>query len=111
MSEPEKPKTERKTRLLAVMLVIIAAVTLAVIWGRSATALIQNNQQRAIAACKSFAEAEEIYHRIDYSGSGALYYAKQLSWLYSQNQVVYGLISQEFANAELAPGPGITNNG
>ena len=32
------------------------------------------NETAALAACKAFAEAEEIYHRTDYTKSGVLQY-------------------------------------
>jgi type II secretory pathway pseudopilin PulG len=37
------------------------------------------NETSAIAACHTFATAEEIYHRTDYSGVGCLKYAMTLS--------------------------------
>jgi hypothetical protein len=37
------------------------------------------NETAAAASCKAFAEAEEIFHRTDYSGNGCLKYATSLS--------------------------------
>ena len=36
------------------------------------------NETAAAAACKAFAEAEEIYHRTDYTGNGVLKYAQSI---------------------------------
>ena len=63
------------------------------------------NQTAAAAACKAFAEAEEIYHRTDYNTDGVLEYAKHLrgdnSLLENVNGTGdLGLIDNNFGNAE-----------
>ena len=50
--------------------------------------------------CKAFAEAEEIYHRTDYSNTGVLQYAKSLGMLYGHKGEL-SLIDKAFAYAEL----------
>jgi prepilin-type N-terminal cleavage/methylation domain-containing protein len=60
------------------------------------------NETAAAAACKAFAEAEEIYHRTDYTKSGVLQYSMALS---GANSLVgasgeLALIDKTFANAE-----------
>src|SRR5262249_23073891 len=39
---------------------------------------LNRNELAAVAACKAFAEAEEIYHRTDFDGDGVLEYAQSL---------------------------------
>ena len=42
------------------------------------------NETAAAAACKAYAEAQEIYHRTDYTGNGVLKYAQTLDALYEK---------------------------
>ena len=63
------------------------------------------NQTAAAAACKAFAEAEEIYHRTDYNHDGVLEYAQTLSGnngLLSNTagSTDLGLIDRNFGAAE-----------
>ena len=64
------------------------------------------NETAAAASCKAFAEAEEIYHRTDYGGTGTLQYSQFLT---GANSLVDGvsatsgalaLIDKTFGNAE-----------
>jgi len=70
---------------------------------------IPANESGAIQACKNFAEAEEIYHRTDYSGNGVLKYAPSLSGDNSLFELKAGagdlaLIDKALADAEGEPG-------
>jgi type IV pilus assembly protein PilA len=60
------------------------------------------NETAAAAACKAFAEAEEIYHRTDYTKTGVLQYSQNLS---GTNSLLgtsgdLALIDKTFATAE-----------
>ena len=60
------------------------------------------NETAAAAACKAFAEAEEIYHRTDYTKTGVLQYSMNLSGVNSLLGVSgeLALIDKTFATAE-----------
>ena len=63
------------------------------------------NQTAAVAACKAFAEAEEIYRRTDYDRDGILEYAQRLSGANSllettANAGDLALVDQTFGRAE-----------
>jgi hypothetical protein len=60
------------------------------------------NETAAAACCKAFAEAEEIYHRTDYTGNGVLKYAQSLKDLYEtkEGQGDLALIDRTFRFAE-----------
>jgi prepilin-type N-terminal cleavage/methylation domain-containing protein len=67
------------------------------------------NQTAAAAACKAYAEAQEIYRRTDYDGDGVLEYAQRLKGANSLLEKVadegdLALIDKVFANAEGDPG-------
>jgi len=66
------------------------------------------NQTAAAAACKAFAEAEEIYRRTDYDTDGVLEYAQRLSGANSLLEKIAGsgdlaLIDRSFGAAEGDP--------
>src|SRR5476651_2360646 len=63
------------------------------------------NQTAAAAACKAFAEAEEIYHRTDYNHDGILEYTTKLAGANSLLETTagasdLGLIDRNFGGAE-----------
>jgi type IV pilus assembly protein PilA len=61
------------------------------------------NATAAAAACKAFAEAEEIYHRTDYDADGVLEYCTLMSGarsLLTNNGTEIALIDRAFAAAE-----------
>ncbi|MCK6473878.1 MAG: DUF2950 family protein [Planctomycetes bacterium] len=67
------------------------------------------NESAAIAACKTFAEAEDIYRRTDWDGDGVLEYAQSIKGdnsLYEKNagKGDLTLVDSAFANAEGDPG-------
>jgi len=65
------------------------------------------NATAAAAACKAFAEAEEIYHRTDYDADGVLEYATKMSGatsLLTNGGTEIALIDRAFAAAESATG-------
>jgi len=64
------------------------------------------NETAAAAACKAYAEAQEIYHRTDYTGDGVLKYCQALSGINSLvgSSGELALIDKTFGNAEGQPG-------
>ncbi len=60
------------------------------------------NETAAAAACKAFAEAQEIYHRTDYTKSAVLQYSQHLSGVNSLLGISgeLALIDKTFAGAE-----------
>lgn len=60
------------------------------------------NETCPAAACKAFAEAEEIYHRKDYANAGTLQYATSLQILLGAHGEL-ALVDKTFAGAELGP--------
>lgn len=63
----------------------------------------------AAASCKAFAEAEEIYHRTDYTGTGVIQYAQHLHGANSLLETTPGagnlaLIDKTFGGAEIGTG-------
>jgi hypothetical protein len=58
------------------------------------------NETAPAAACKAFAEAEEIYHRMDYANAGTLQYATSLQILLGKNGEL-ALIDKTMAQAEI----------
>jgi prepilin-type N-terminal cleavage/methylation domain-containing protein len=67
------------------------------------------NQTAAAAACKAFAEAEEIYRRTDYDGDGILEYSQTIKGANSLVEKTAGsgdlaLLDKTFGVAEGAPG-------
>ncbi|HYG74116.1 MAG TPA: DUF2950 family protein [Planctomycetota bacterium] len=66
------------------------------------------NQTAAAAACKAFAEAEEIFHRTDYDQDGVLEYTSRMKGDNSLLEKVSGagdlaLVDRSFAGAEGPP--------
>lgn len=67
------------------------------------------NETAAAAACKAFAEAQEIYHRTDYNKNGVLEYARSIGGANSLLNTSSGtgdlaLLDRTFASAEGQPG-------
>ena len=67
-----------------------------------------DNEKAAVASCKAFAEAEEIYRRTDYEGAGVKQYTPRLKGDLSLLETKAGkgdlnLIDRAFANAEGNP--------
>ena len=63
------------------------------------------NEAAAVAACKAYAEAQEIYRRTDWNQDGVLEYAQSLGGDFSLYEKTAGkgdvkLVDQDFVNAE-----------
>src|ERR1039457_6861831 len=96
--------------LIELMIVVaIIAIIAAIAIPSLLRARITTNETAAVAACKAYAEAQEMYRRTDWNGDGVLEYAQTLHGPYSLYENVSGkgdvaLIDMTFANAEGDPG-------
>jgi len=63
---------------------------------------LQSNEEQAAAACKAYAEAQEIFHRTDWDGDGILEYTPKLSELWETQSGTgnVGLLDAEFVAAD-----------
>ena len=96
--------------LIELMIVVaIIAIIAAIAIPSLLRARITTNESAAVAACKAYAEAQEMYHRTDWNGDAVLAYATALSGNYSlidktAGDGVIALIDRTFAGAEGGPG-------
>ena len=96
--------------LIELMIVVaIIAIIAAIAIPSLLRARITTNETAAVAACKAFAEAQEMYHRTDFNQNGILEYAMHLSGAYSLYESSAGagdiaMIDATFAHAEGQPG-------
>jgi hypothetical protein len=84
--------------LIAVVLVVLLGVG-AIAWPAIVRSRMARNQTDAAAACKAFAEAQEVYRRKDWDRDGVLEYAQSLKELSRVK-----LIESEFSAAEAPEG-------
>src|SRR5580765_3691529 len=95
--------------LIELMIVVaIIAIIAAIAIPNLLRSRMAANETAAVAACKAFATAENIYRRTDYNGDGALEYASKLSGAYSLLENVAGtgdlaLVDRSFGHAEGDP--------
>ena len=95
--------------LIELMIVVaIIAIIAAIAIPNLLRSRMAANETAAIAACKSFATAEDIYRRTDYNKDGVLEYAQALSGANSLFETAstlgdLALIDRSFANAEGVP--------
>jgi prepilin-type N-terminal cleavage/methylation domain-containing protein len=91
--------------LIELMIVVaIIAIIAAIAIPNLLRSRMAANESAAVAACKTFAESEDIYRRTDWNADGVLEYATTLTGNYSLFETVDGsgdlqLIDQAFANA------------
>ncbi len=92
--------------LIELMIVVaIIAIIAAIAIPNLLRSRMAANESAAIAACKTFAEAEDIYRRTDWNSDGVLEYATRINGNYSlfERTAATGdlqLVDQAFANAE-----------
>ncbi len=95
--------------LIELMIVVaIIAIIAAIAIPNLLRSRMAANETAAMASCKAFAEAEDIYRRTDYNKDGVLEYALQLNGANSlyettQGSGDVGLIDRAFAAAEGDP--------
>jgi prepilin-type N-terminal cleavage/methylation domain-containing protein len=91
--------------LIELMIVVaIIAIIAAIAIPNLLRSRMAANESAAIAACKTFAEAEDIYRRTDWNMNGILEYAQSITGQYSLFERLLGsgdlqLVDQAFANA------------
>ena len=101
-------KSKGFTLIELMIVVAIIAIIAAIAIPNLLRSRMAANETAAVAACKAFCTAEDIYRRTDYNKDGALEYAQKLSGnnsLYSTSAALgdIALIDRSFANAEGAP--------
>ena len=100
--------------LIELMIVVaIIAIIAAIAIPNLLRSRMAANETAAVAACKAFCTAEDIYRRTDYNKDGVLEYSDKLSGNNSLYENTAGagdvaLIDRSFANAEGAPGGSVT---
>src|ERR1035437_1735661 len=97
-------KSKGFTLIELMIVVAIIAIIAAIAIPNLLRSRMAANEVAAVAACKAFCTAEDIYRRTDYNKDGVLEYAQALSGANSlYTTVVAGdisLIDASFANAE-----------
>src|SRR5258706_10112217 len=101
-------KSKGFTLIELMIVVAIIAIIAAIAIPNLLRSRMAANETAAVAACKAFATAEDIYRRTDYNKDGVLEYSQKLSGdnsLYSTTGSLgdIALIDRSFANAEGAP--------
>ncbi|MCZ7647248.1 MAG: DUF2950 domain-containing protein [Planctomycetota bacterium] len=96
--------------LIELMIVVaIVAILAAIAIPNLLRSRMAANETAAIAACKAYGSAQEIYRRTDYDGDGVLEYATDITGALSLYELTAGsgdlaLVDAAFAAAEGAPG-------
>ena len=96
--------------LIELMIVVaIIAILAAIAIPNLLRSRMAANETAAIAACRTYGEAQSIYRRTDYDKDGVLEYASDINGPLSLFETAAGagdlqLVDQAFANAEGAPG-------
>ena len=96
-------RTKGFTLIELMIVVAIIAIIAAIAIPSLLRSRMAANATAAAAACKAFAEAEEIYHRTDYDKDGVLEYCTKMSGttsLLTNGGVEVSLIDRAFAAAE-----------
>ena len=107
-------KSKGFTLIELMIVVAIIAIIAAIAIPNLLRSRMAANETAAVAACKAFCTAEDIYRRTDYNKDGVLEYSQKLSGVNSlADGTVAGdgaiaLIDRTFANAEGAPGGTVT---
>lgn len=103
-------RTLRGFTLIELMIVVaIIAIIAAIAIPSLLRSRMSANQTAALASCRAYSEAQEVFHRTDYDKDGVLEYAMNLNGANSLLEIVAGagdlaLIDKSFAEAEGDPG-------
>lgn len=107
-------RSEHGFTLIELMIVVaIIAVIAAIAIPSLLRSRMASNQTAAIASCKAYCEAQEVYHRTDYDHDSILEYAATMRGSYSLLENTAGagdiaLIDKAFADAEGNPSVALT---
>ena len=101
-------KSKGFTLIELMIVVAIIAIIAAIAIPNLLRSRMAANETAAVAACKAFCTAEDIYRRTDYNKDGFLEYAQKISGnnsLYENTPSAgdIGLVDRSFAQAEGAP--------
>jgi len=101
-------KSKGFTLIELMIVVAIIAIIAAIAIPNLLRSRMAANETAAVAACKAFCTAEDIYRRTDYNKDGVLEYAQKLSGINSLYENASGagdisLVDRSFANAEGTP--------
>ena len=101
-------KSKGFTLIELMIVVAIIAIIAAIAIPNLLRSRMAANETAAVAACKAFCTAEDIYRRTDYNKDGVLEYSQKLSGNNSLYENTAGagdvaLVDRSFANAEGAP--------
>ncbi len=101
-------KSKGFTLIELMIVVAIIAIIAAIAIPNLLRSRMAANETAAVAACKAFCTAEDIYRRTDYNKDGVLEYAQKLSGANSLYETVsalgdIALIDRSFAKAEGTP--------
>ncbi len=105
----EFPPPMPQTSMNGVPVVAVVAIIAAVAIPNMLRSRMAANETAALAACKAYCTAQDIYRRTDYNKDGILEYAQALRGKESLYETTEGqgdvaLIDRSFANAEGGPG-------
>lgn len=103
------PKIRKGVWFGGMCVLILLLLSVAVSWACMMPSRMAANESSAIAACKTFADAQALYHRTDWNSDGVLEYAQAITGANSLYETYAGrgdrtLVDAAFAQAAGAPG-------
>ncbi|MBI3829414.1 MAG: DUF2950 family protein [Planctomycetes bacterium] len=103
------PQLRVRAWFIGICALVLLLLSVAVAAGCLTPSRMAANESAAIAACKTFAEAQKLYHRTDWDKDGVLEYARAITGANSLYEEHAGrgdrtLVDTAFAQAAGAPG-------